>query len=69
MLDPETVQIDDPARERVEIAPVGRGIEIAYETFGDSGRPAAAPRHGARHADARAGRRTSAACSPTAASA
>ena len=27
--------VEDPTRERVEIADVGGGIEIAYETFGD----------------------------------
>ena len=32
--------IEDPARERVEVAPVGRGIELAYERFGDPEDPA-----------------------------
>ena len=30
---------EDPSRERVEIAPVGRGVEIAYESFGDPEQP------------------------------
>ena len=36
----DSTAIADPALERVEIAPVGRGIELAYETFGDRDDPA-----------------------------
>lgn len=32
-------RIEDPARERVEIASLPSGIEIAYESFGDPGDP------------------------------
>jgi pimeloyl-ACP methyl ester carboxylesterase len=39
MLDPQTVEIEDTARDRVRIAPVGRGIELAWEGFGDPGDP------------------------------
>ena len=35
----DATMTSDPARERVEIAPVGRGIELAYETFGDPADP------------------------------
>jgi pimeloyl-ACP methyl ester carboxylesterase len=33
------VIVEDTARERVEIADLGNGIEIAYESFGDSSDP------------------------------
>ena len=47
---------------------VGRGITLCYETFGDPERPADAADHGARDADDRRGRTSSARGSPGAAS-
>lgn len=35
----DAAQTSDPALERVEIAPVGNGIDIAYESFGDPADP------------------------------
>ncbi len=35
----DSATIEDPARSRVEIAPIGDGLEIAYETFGDPADP------------------------------
>jgi len=39
MFDSESVQLEDRARTRVELAGVGRGIELAYERFGDPDDP------------------------------